>query len=676
MASSTVVVLSKKSEDAFIAYYRAAQNLQTITRHELRGRFEFIDRTYQRELDHTIKHKRAQQANFIGDPSRYQDMTVPIVMPQVEAAVTHQSSVFLTSEPLFPVVAAPAFIDEALQMETIIENDSIRGGWARELMMFFRDGFKYNFAPLEVSWAQQVTYEIETDISVDTKEGQAKKTIWTGNKIRRLDPYNTFVDTRVAASELYSKGEFGGWTEIMSRIALKDFIASLPDKLIRNIVPAFESQRQSLSSGTDSGAQNYYVPQINSKILGTSYLQSGTFNWLSWAGLANTGGNPIDYKESYEVTTLYARILPSDFDLRAKESNTPQIYKLIIVNHEFIIYAELQTNAHHNLPILIGEPSEDGLGYQTKSLATNGTPFQELATASMAAVIASRRRAISDRTLYDPSRVTRADINSENPAAKIPVRPSAYGKKVSDAVYQFPYNEDQYSVDMAQIQTVVSLANQLTGQNPVSQGQFIKGNKTNRQFDDVMANATGRDQLVSLLLEFQVFVPMKEILKVNILQFQGGTTLYNRNKQVAVEIDPIKLRKALLEFRVSDGLVPADEILNSETYTVAIQAIASNPELAASYNLAPAFSYLTKTQGADLTPFEKSSEQVAYEQALTAWQGLAQLAIEKGLDPEDKLPPQPKPEDFGYTPANNDPSASASNDTLSAPAQPNLESVA
>lgn len=663
MATATSVPLSKKAQEAFLAYYESIQNLQNTTRSEQRARFEEVDKQYQREKDAEEEHKRAAAANKQGDTSRFQNMTVPVVMPQVESAVTYQSSVYLTGDPLFAVVAAPSFMDEALQIESLIEEASLRGGWTRELLLFFRDGFKYNFAPVEVSWAREVTSTVETDIAKSLKTGIPKETIWSGNKITRLDPYNTFVDTRVAPTEVYKYGEFAGYTESMSRIRLKSFVSELPDKIVGNIKPAFESGQGNSASTADSSSRAHYVPSINSKVTEQDNFQGGT-NWMKWAGLGSAT-KKIDYKDNYEVTTLYCRILPSEFDLKVPSSNTPQIYKLIIVNHQHIIYAEKQTNAHNYLPILVGQPLEDGLDYQTKSLGENGAPFQELATAYMNSIIASRRRAINDRVLYDPSRITSAHINSANPSAKIPVRPAAYGKNIADAVYQFPYRDDQTAGAMQQVQTILGLSNQLSGQNQASQGQFVKGNKTLSEFESVMDNANGRDQLASILLEHQTFMPMKHIIKLNILQFQGGTTVFNRDKDVMVEIDPVKLRKAVTEFRVSDGLIPSSKIMNAETFSVALQVFGSAPQIAQAYNVAPMFSYMMKTQGAKLNEFEKSQEQLAYEQALASWQNLAQVAMEKDK-PFDQ--PQPLPEQYGYNPANNKP---APEETKQTPEQGN-----
>lgn len=657
MVASTTVPLSKTSHMAFIEYYRSIQSIQNVSRLDTRSRLERLDREYQREVDRSLEHTRAKQANRNGDSSRFQNMTVPVVMPQVESAVTHQASVYLTDTPLFGVVSAPSFIDEALQLESILEDNSIRGGWSRELILFFRDGFKYNFAPLEISWGEEVTYSVETNLDSDLKKGIPKEVIWSGNKIRRLDPYNTFVDTRVAPSEVYKKGEFAGFTEFMSRIALKSFIATLPDKIIANITPAFESGLGGSAGAKDSSAMNFFIPDINPDISEENLKSSGT-NWLRWAGLSSTRNTNIDYKDGYEVTTLYAKVLPAEFELRVPNKNTPQIYKLIIVNHEHIIYAELQTNAHGYLPIMIGQPLEDGLEYQTKSLADNGVPFQQLASALMNSIIASRRRAVTDRVLYDPSRITSAAINSDNPSAKIPVRPAAYGKVISDSVYQFPYREDQAGFAMSQIAGIIDLSNKLSGQNQVDQGQFIKGNKTDSQFEATLQGSSGRDQLASTLLEYQCFIPMKHILKLNTLQFQGGTTIYNRDKDVQVEIDPVALRKAVLDFRISDGLTSKERLLKPETFTVAMQVFGSSPEIAAGYNKAPMFSYFMKTQGAKISEFEKSQEQLAFEQALNQWQQIATLAIEKDQD-VDKLPPQPIPQDFGYDPAENKPSPSS-----------------
>jgi len=661
MAAATILPINKATQDAFISYYGNVQSIETQTCANRRTQYEMIDKQYQREANLTDEHLKAKAANRLGQAHKYQDMTIPIVKPQVQSAVNHQASVFLTGHPLFKVVSAPQYIDAAMQMEALIEDQSVRGGWAEQLLLFFRNGFKYNFAPIEAYWDSEVTPTVETDLSRSLTEGVAKEVIWSGNMLSAWDPYNTFVDRSVSPCKVFKDGEYAGTTLLMSRIRLKQFIARLPDKIISNIRPAFESSMGAMGA-TNSASFQYYIPTINPDVSELDNKRYGT-NWLSWLSGVNTDKErAIKYQQAYEVTKLYCKVLPSEFGIKTPNSNTPQIFKLFIVNHQHIIYCERQTNVHGWIPVFIGQPTDDGLSYQTKSLAEDGIPFQELATAHMSASIAAKRRAIGDRSLYDPSRVTKADINSTDPTAKIPVRPSAYGKQVSDAVYPFPFRDDQSAQSMQQISAIIEMANLLSGQIRVTQGQFQKGNKTMHEFETVMQNSSGTDQVTSILLEHQVFMPMKTVIKINNLQYQGGTTIYNREKDQVVEIDPIALRNAVMEFKVADGLVPSDKLLNSESFTVAMQAFSSSPQIASAYNIAPAFSYFMKTQGAEIAAFEKSQEQQAYEQALGQWQQLMALAIEKGFDPENasaQFPPQPLPEQYGYNPASNTPSPQA-----------------
>jgi len=606
-----------------------------------------VDLAYIREKDRTEAQIRAKNANKQGDADRLQNITVPVIYPQVESATAYQSEVFLSGQPIFSFVSPPQYMDQAMAMNAIIEDNCTRGGWVRELMMFFRDGFKYNQSAIEVVWDRRITAAVETDLAIGSN-GQPKQVIWEGNSLNRWCPYNTFWDTRVTPPEVSSKGEFIGKTEIMSRIRLKKFIAELPDKMVDNVRSAFESSISGTSlSGTSYQGESFYIPQINPDALTSSMYQHGV-DWERFAGL-DKASNSINYKNSYEVSTLYAVILPSDFSLKLPGRNTPQVWKFIIVNRQVLLYAERQTNAHDKLPVLMGSPLEDGLGYQTKSYAENVAPLQDASSGLMNSVFAARRRAISDRLAYDPSRISSSAINSSNPSAKIPVRPSAYGKNPGEAIFQFPFRDENSQFALQQVSQLQGMSNIVNGSNPARQGQFVKGNKTLHEFSDTMAHSNARDQMCSLLLEAQVFTPMKEILKLNILQYQAGTTIYSQSKDRQVQVDPIKLRTAVLAFEVSDGLTPTAKLINGDTFQVATQAIMGTPALAAEYNVGPMFSYLVKTQGADIRAFEKTIEQKTYEQAMMSWQQVVMEAIKQGAS-QDKLPPQPKPADYGYIP--------------------------
>ena len=651
MSSATPLIIPEKSQEALIQFHRQCYSMLN-QQWNIREQMRQIDLAYIRETDWTVEHKRAQLANRYGDSTKFQNITVPVVMPQVEAAVTYQSSVFLTGNPIFGWVSAPDNEDAALQYQAIIEENSIRGGWVRELMIFFRDCFKYNVGLVETVWDRQVTAAIETDMSfTGGQEGKPKEIIWQGNCVRRWDPYNSFWDARYKPTDISKNGEFIGTTELMSRVHLKKFINELPDKMVSNIKTAFESGMGSQASSGTGGIESYYLPQINPDALIQKDPKRST-DWLAWASLLERPAGEIVYKNLYEVTTLYARIIPQDFRLRVPSANTPQVWKFIIVNHQILIYAERQTNAHNLLPVLIGQPNEDGLGFQTKSLGANAKPFQEMASALVNSAMAARRRAISDRGIYNPLLVSAAHINSDSPVAKIPMRPAGYNKHPNEAYFPIPFRDDQSAVAFQELPQVLQMANLVNGQNQAKQGQFVKGNKTLHEFDTVMNNANGRDQTTAMLFEAQVFTPMKEIIKINTIQYQAGTSIYSPTQQRVVKIDPVQLRQSFTAFKITDGLTPTDKVISADELAMAMQVMGSSQAIGAGYNMAPAFSYLMKTRNVDLSQFEKSPQQQAYEQALGSWQQTVEMLAKQmgeNIDPK-KFPPQPTPEQYNYTP--------------------------
>lgn len=636
--------MTKDQEIAFLRYAEQSHTL-LVNQFSMRSALENIDRDYAREKNFTIENLRARAANRNGDASRFQDITVPIIMPQVNSALGYMTNVFCTGYPIFGVAGDPSVSDAALAMETIIGENSVTAGWVRQLLMFFRDGLKYNLHALEMEWQQQTTYSVESDVA-NPAGAKAKEVIWSGNVMKRMDLYNTFFDPRVHPAEIHQYGEFAGYIEVMSRIRMKDFFNKLFNKIpVPQVLKALESAPPTAGLSSGSGAPfSYYIPNVNPEALIDRTNWTMGMDWMAWSqGTIGNKPRPIRYSNVYEVQKLYARILPADFGMRVPEANTPQVWKFIIINGQVVVVAERLSNAHNFIPIFFGQPLEDGLDFQAKSFAQNVTDMQAIASACANGYIASKRRLIGDRVLYDPMRIRKEDIASDSPTAKIPVRPSAFGKPVSESVYAFPFHDEQTSSFLTAIEQISKMANMINQQNQASQGQFVKGNKTKHEYDDVMGHGNTNNQVMALMSEAQVFTPLKEAMKLNILQYQADTTLFNVSKGTEVKVDIQGLRKAAVHFRVSDGMLPSDKILSGEEFQTALQVIGNSPQLQGEYNLGDMFSYLMKERGADLTPFQKSQLQRQFEQMQTAWSQTcaAMMKANPQMDPKT-LPPQPE----------------------------------
>lgn len=606
-------------------------------RDEMLQRLLAIDKEYHRENDKTYDNVMSKAANSTGDKSKMQNPIPPVVKTQVESQVAFLTSVFLTGAPIFGVTAGPEDIDSANQMNTLMLNHEQEGGWNRHLQMFFRDGSKYNLCALETGWSRKTSYNPVTDVQFSATEGRPKEVVWEGNYLKRLDLYNTVWDYRVAPAEVHEHGEFAGYVELMGRMRLKQFINDLPTKLQHNIGEALKSGRQS------SKLDLWYFPNVvDTGLISTD--PRGEINWLAWAYLET--GEQIRNQDMYEVATIYARIIPQDFGLRVAAGNQIQIWKFVVVNSSVLIHAEPQTNAHGYLPILVGQPMEDGLAYQTKGLGQDAITFQDIVTSLWNANMHAKRRAVFDRMFYDPSRIREADINSKNPVARIPVKPGMYGKGISEAIHIAPFNDAQVTGLLQEAGMVMEYANQAAGLNRAQQGQFVKGNKTLHEYADVMGNANARPRSAAMFLEAQVFQPLKNILKLNLLQYSPAQELYDPAQQKSIQIDPTVLRKGKFAFMMADGLTPSDKLLNLDEFQLAMQLFMSSPQLQMEYKVTDFLVFYMKARGMRYLPdFKRTPDEIQQQLAtINARTNAEATPVQQGTPavpaPGSAVPPQ------------------------------------
>lgn len=613
MANPDVLVVNEKSQLLLIQYITACYSLRDEG-WQLRARLEDADRAYMREADFSEEQRKAMIANKAGDKTKLQNIQVPMVLESVESTTAFLTNLYLTDYPMFKFVTDPAKQDLALQWNTLVGEDQIYYGWAGEFNQAFRNAAKYNFAPIEVEWCSRRRYKPTN--GTGPKGVALQQVIYEGNRIRAIDPYNLIYDARVPIHKVHEKGEFVGYVEPMSRIELKIFIASLGDDRLKNDKAAFQAG--------DWGV-TYYTPQINQGVMlrNKTWMSSNGFDWGKWA----IGGatDHINYKNMYSVATVYCRLMPWEFGIRAPQDQTPDIWKLVAVNG-VLVYANPMVNAHDLLPIVIAQAKVDNLDHQTKSQAENQIPFQDMVSSLWNARLADARRRTMDRMLYNPLLVDPDHINSPNPAAKIPIRSTAYGRKLEEAIYQIPYHGENSTQFIQDAQGVAAWAQRVDGRNNTSVGQYQKGNKLNDEFHETMDNAGSQDRSQALMIENYAMIPIKTIMKSNYLQMAPQGKKYNRVEKQVVQINPEELRAAESEFEVSDGLLQSQRLARTDVMQNALQAMSGDPEIGAAYDRGPMFSYVMKVQGVDkLDQFEKSPEQRQYEQALATWRAANEI---------------------------------------------------
>lgn len=583
----------------------------------LQRRFELVDRYVQRSLDTEANAVAARIAARGGDRAKLQNMELPVCLQQLDTAHTRLVGTFLTGYPMFSMVATPQLQDVALMYNALIERDQDRFGWVPQLSRVLLYLLKYNVGAVEVSFEQVHT----NSLRINGNERDISAITYAGNSIRAIDPYNFLFDPTVPLHELAQYGTYAGYVFRRNYIAVKMFMNALQDTkkefcILRNFNTALDN--------TAGGTGLYFAPDVHP-------LEDRNVSGDNWEGFfgftapnASTAGGVANGR--YEVVVLYARLIPNQFGIsgQMEREGHPTPFKLIYVSG-VLVYAEPLRNAHGLLPIVAAHGYDGNLGWQANSFVENLFDMQDGGSALWNGSIASMRRAVSDRALYNPTLVKSTDVNSANPAAKIPVRVNSYNGSMDQAYKSIPY-EDRLSPQLqGNMQVVLALANQVTGLNPAAQGSFVKGNKTQTEYSDVMQNSEARMMRMSLELEATLFAPLKRMIKMNYMQYASKESVMLRSQRKLATVEPEKLLQQEADFKVADGVFPITKALGAEALVAAINGMAQMPELDIKYSRADAFAYMLKAQGLDISTFERSPE----EQKQRAEQ-MAAAAAQKG----------------------------------------------
>lgn len=567
----------------------------------------------------------------------------PVVVSQVDSMVGYLAEVFLSGSPLFPIVSSPANRDAAEMLESLIDDHATLGGYARQLLLFLRDGIKYNISAIEVDWTSIDQYSLADELLEPGKK-KITKTPNYYTKISRKDPYNLVWDRNVNPGDIAAEGDYAGYIDILSRTKLKKYLNKL--SVEGEVINAKEALQSGFGDLPEVYANYKIHPTVSEYVAARRPVDE--MNWTAFiTGADKETRKDLNRAGNFERFTLYARIQPADFRLFGTETKTPQIWKFVFINESILVQAKRIISAYDYLPMIFGQPLEDGLGYQTQSVAEGAIPFQTAATTLFNIRFNAARRSVSDRALYDPSLISKLDINAPVPAAKIPVKSNSLdtGKSIRDAYHPIPFDPRGTETTLQDARQIVSFGDDLSGLNKPQQGQFQKGNKSVREWTDTMGGADARLRLPALTLEAQVFTPLKEILKLNIFQYgsDAHTVSQRSGKEFYVKIE--ELRNLVLSFRVADGYTPKSKLAGTDAIMQLMQLIGQSPVLQQSYGpmLPGMFSHLAQLMGIrgleEYTPSQQQS--VQNQQQAMAMQAQAQ----NGIDPRTGQPlPMPMPQ--------------------------------
>jgi hypothetical protein len=531
---------------------------------------------------------------------------VPIVDSEVDSLASYLIGIFVSGTPLFPVVSEDSNPEKALQLQAMIDRDARYHRWGRQLVLFCKAAARYSIAGLEV---ERITYEdqVASDLTLDSDKAPFSTETMDATRLHSIDMYNAIFDYRVSPADIASRGEYGGYNTIISRTELRKLIKQRTDeKIAYNITRIRKSEMADIASYYNEPPDVSDIQRVN----------RNDDDWLSWLGIDDSTKFP---SSSYFYTKLYVWLAPDDVGIIGTAANTPRIVRLEIINNQYVLsYKEIVTPMGL-LPTIFVDISEAGLGYQTKSVGEKTKPYQDMATELLHTKLEGSKRAIGDRAIYDANYLSPVDVNSKTAAAKIPMktdlRNSGERPRPHDVYYAIPFEAQSLLSTMSDLNTIMSLKDQVNGINTAMRGEQTPGNRTLGEFNTISGRAEGKMLPYALLMEEQGFIPIKLLVKYFILSSTNlEQKVLDTVAKKAYTINIAELRQVMLDFRIADGLRPKSVYQNPEALSTAIQFIQNSEEMSTTYDVGEIFADIMAIWNVDVSKHRRANDQTTNQQ--------------------------------------------------------------
>ena len=577
-------IKTKANRNALVQHVKDCMRI-FYQKNEIRDRYESIDRAYMMAVTRMQDECGPRRGDSVSD---IDNLAIPVLLSQSDAAVGALSSVFLPRYPLFPVIGDEE-IDKGTigDIEALIEEHSIKGKWRKQFIRLFKQFSRYNDGAIEMSWEPIYDAEAVQDAEV---LGDREFPLTYINSLKTPNIYNRFYDIRTEPGMASIDGEFAGYQEFISKPELISRLTRrhLEKKLYSNDPNMFDT-----TSKFDT--QLYWkLPLINEKVSFTT-----STNWLEYTGVHL--GNKTPDRPLYSWVRAYVRIDPDDFGAESTALNI-QTIMVEIVNHKWLVYAEPVITYFNMLPLLIGQYNEDDMGLQTKSPSENVLSIQEAATDLLNDRRAATKRAVADRMLYDPAFLDSKHMDSRNPSARIPLKKSiaSIGGDVDfrKIIYPFPWTDSTEGVIMQDLGFLLGLPEFATGLNSAKEGRFRKGNRTAAEFNEIMGNMDDRQIPSFLCMEANIFSPIKHQIRFNLARFlEQDVDFVSSPLKKKVSLSAAEVKQAMSKIKLADGLMPREQVANVQVLTAMFDAITKIPQLSQRMDIFKFFVYIASMSG-------------------------------------------------------------------------------
>lgn len=629
-------------------------------RSSLLSRFDEISRGLAAYMKQEGENTVVEQRHKDGTSSAIPPQKYPIAIGHIEDIVTHVMTILFPARQMYGSTEVdPDQQDLASAFVQVLNRHAQDFGHYTEYTKFIFDAIAYNLGITEVDW--EYKYGWLNDRQDGLGSVGMTDIITQGNRITRLDPYNTILDYSAPVEGYAAKAEFYATVEPATAYqiefgrARREYYGGdeLGDKLrdvrytdgkaelLGSEHPYYTSMQQILGprfKGDSLGSGLYRhrppmrggQPRPGSKNDGTAFHLE---DYLAWGGCENNG--ILKSTHTNEIITVTCRIKPKQFGVKveggALNENDYQIWRFKVLNGNWIIFAQQVSGSHGLLPTSITQPHQEFGAYESKAVAENLIPFQELISNIHNLYIRGMRKSVNNGRIFVNSAAGEIHQYASIDGGIIPVTvPENHNGQTMSLDQMIKVVNDKPEINTS-IRDIAQIKELMQDVLPTELMEVMAdlNRATDHQSRSVSNAASRRLFMLARVISDQSIVVNNYMMTQNVITMQPSISVLNSAGQ-QVTIDPATFRDASISIAVSDGLRGIDTVSIANRVSQVLQYAMQSRTVQGTIDVIKLLEYLLQMEGATFNieqfRYKNQFDALEPEQKQLAYQLLQQAA--------------------------------------------------
>ena len=525
---------------------------------------------------------------------QYTTLTIPYSYAILLTAHTYWVSVFLSRSPVMQFMARHGKTKRNVQaVEALVDYQINVGNNLAPLYIWLLDPGQYGMGVLGCYWDTE--YQVVSSIKEEQQTylgipllGKTKKVkrsekvkTYEGNRLYNIRVYDFLYDPRVSLLN-FQLGEFAGrrtslgWNHVVKRKISGQY---------QNI----EILEKYLKSGRKRGE---FAQKQGSGLID---LPQDVNEESSWAGSSD-----LLAPENVALVELCIELIPKNWGLGTGEE--PEKWVFTLAEDEVIIEAQPYEYWHAKFPYQILPYEIEGYGINKRSMLEIVKPLSDTLDWLVNTHFYNIRSILNGRAIYDPSRLTGADLKTDQPGQLVRMKPNAYGQDVRTMFYQIPM-ADVTQGHMRDTQIVEQMIQRVTGVTDNLMGLVNPGGrKTATEVRTSSSTAANRLKTQAEYFSAVGFGPLGQMMLQNTQQYYdmeeefriAGDLLTSKDQAMMVTPEDIA---GFYDFVAVDGTMPIDRFAQVNMWTQLMGQMRNFPEIMQEYDMGGVFSWIAKLGG-------------------------------------------------------------------------------